>query len=143
MSDTVENSREESIKELELILEAKKNINNLLLTIMSIFYALNGALLTITITTTDKPRLIFIPLFGIISMFLFSLIVGRMWSTNDNCDNRAWEIEEKLGFKVIKNYKTECSYKPSWLFKTKMHKTIMVFNLIIILIWIILILSYL
>ena len=143
MSVETENPREELIKELELILEAKKNINNLLLTIMSIFYALNGALLTITIATPTKPGLLFIPIFGIISMILFSLIVGRMRSTNDNCDNRAWDIEDKIGFKVIKNYKTtECPYKPSWLYRTKMHSTIMYFNLIIIVVWLILIFSF-
>ena len=93
-------NREEMIKELELVLEAKKNINNLLLTITSIFYALNGVLLSFTITTDSKPHVLFIPLFGIISMILFSFIVGRMRSTNDNCDNRAWHIEEILGFEV-------------------------------------------
>ena len=129
-------TRDEFIKELELVLEAKKNINNLLLTTMSIFYALNGGLLTIAITSNVKPSLFFIPVFGMISMILFSFIVGRMRCTNDNCDERAWVIEKELGFEVITNYKTDkCSYHPRWLYNKKMHSTIMLFNLIIIFVW--------
>jgi hypothetical protein len=136
MGDNKSLNRKEKIKELELVLEAKKNINNLLLTIMSIFYALNGVLLSITITASSKPYVLFIPLFGITSMILFSFIVGRMRSTNDNCDRGAWDIEKLLGFEVITNYKTDkYDYYPKWLHNKKMHLTIMFFNLIIMIIW--------
>lgn len=135
------NEKKDKIKELELVLEAKRNINNLLLTIMTVFYALNGILLSITVSNQSLTRIEMIPIFGIISMIFFSLITGRMRSTNTNCDKRAEFIENKLNFEVIKNYSIEkCPHKPRFLYAIPMHRTIMLFNTVIIFIWIIILL---
>jgi len=130
--------RGEMIKELELILEAKKNINNIFLTVTTVFYALNGVLISITVTNQTHKGIEMIAFFGIISMTLFILITGRMRSTNTKCDRRAEYIEEKLGFEVIKNYSTKnCPHKPKWLYTIPLHIAVMIFNFIIIFIWII------
>lgn len=128
------------IKELELILEAKKNINNIFLTVMTIFYALNGVLISITVSNQSTEGIRVIATFGIISMVLFVLITGRMRSTNTNCDRRAKYIEDKLGFEVIKNYSTKnCPHRPKLLHRVSLHISVMTFNFIIILLWILII----
>lgn len=124
------------IKELELILEAKKNINNIFLTVMTVFYALNGVLISLTVQYGSVDGIIFISLFGIISMIMFIFITGRMRSTNSKCDNRANILEDKLGFEIIKNYSTDnCPYRPRFLYTQPLHRIVMFFNFIIILIW--------
>ena len=128
--------RKEMRKELELILEAKKNINNIFLTVMTIFYALNGVLISIAVSNQSSQGVEMIAYFGIISMVLFIFITGRMRSTNTKCDRRAKVIEDKLGFEVIKNYSNKnCPHWPRFLYTIPLHVSVMFFNFIIILIW--------
>ena len=62
--------RKEMRKELKLILEAKKNINNIFLTVMTIFYALNGILISIAVSNQSSQGVEMIAYFGIISMIM-------------------------------------------------------------------------
>lgn len=128
--------RWEIIKELELILEAKKNINNIFLTVMTVFYALNGVLISIAISNQSSQGVEMIAYFGIISMVLFIFITGRMRSTNTKCDRRAKIIEDELGFEVIKNYSTDnCPHRPRFIHNKPLHLIVIFFNVIIIITW--------
>lgn len=136
MGDKHKIDRKEMRKELELILEAKKNINNIFLTVMTVFYALNGVLISIAVSNQSSQGVEMIAYFGIISMVLFIFITGRMRSTNTKCDRRANVIEDELGFEVIKNYSTKnCPHRLKFLHTIPLHVTVIIFNFIIIIIW--------
>lgn len=136
-------NRSEMVKELELILEAKKNINNIFLTAMMIFYALNGILISIAVSNQSGQGVEMIAYFGIISMVLFIFITGRMRSTNTKCDRRAKVIEDKLGFEVIKNYSTDnCPHRPKFIHNKPLHLIVMFFNVIIIIIWLLFLIRF-
>lgn len=143
MGTTQKIDRKEMRKELELILEAKKNINNIFLTIMTIFYALNGVLISIAVSNQSSQGVEMIAYFGITSMILFIFITGRMRSTNTKCDRRANVIEDKLGFEVIKNYSTKnCPHWPKFIHSIPLHVTVMIFNFIIIIIWLLFLIRF-
>ena len=103
---------------------------------MTVFYSLNGVLISIAVSNQSTKGIEMIAYFGIISMILFILITGRMRSTNTNCDKRAEQIEDKLDFKVIKNYLTKnCPHRYKFLHTIPLHVAVMIFNFIIIIIW--------
>jgi len=137
MDNNKKNNRIELREELGLILEAKKNINNIFLTVMTVFYALNGVLISIAASNQLSKGIEIIAYFGIISMVLFIFITGRMRSTNTKCDRRAEYLENKLNYQVIQNYSpTNCPHWPKFLHTIPLHVTVMFFNFIIIGIWI-------
>lgn len=133
----VERSREERLKELELILEAKKNINSIVTTMYSIFFSLEGFLLYGFFVLGATSARVSIAFFGASCLVGLALVTLRTKGTNDRCDARGRELEPELGAKVLLNYdNTSDTRYPTWLYRATMHGTLMAIDAVLVLMWI-------
>jgi hypothetical protein len=127
------------IEELKLVTDMKKNVNTLLMSVMSVFYALNGVLIVLAVGSQWYGETIPISFFGIALMIAFVFIAARLRSTNGNCDERALEIENQIGFQVVKNYQlANTDFWPAWLYKFSLHGIVIFFSWILVAIWVLL-----
>lgn len=135
-----EHTRRDRFRELELILEAKKNINSLVGTMYSVFFSLEGFLVYAFFTLHDIDARVSIAMFGSVVLVGLAIVTGRFQGTNDRCDARARELETALGVKVVLNYfPPEDSKKTnSLLGEPRMHATLAAVDWVLVAMWIVL-----
>ncbi len=132
-------SREDIFREIELILEAKKNINAIVVAMYSVFYSLEGFLLYGFYVLGTVAARISIAFFGAICLVGLLLVTLRTKGTNERCDLRAKELEEPHGIRVILNYDNSGERgRPRFIFRATMHATLMVVDALLFFMWIVL-----
>ncbi len=136
---TQERPREDVFRELELILEAKKNINSIITTMYSVFYSLEGLLLYSFYVIGTVPARVSVAFFGALCLVGLLLVTLRTKGTNDRCDRRAKELEEPHGIRVILNYDNSSEHRrPRFIFRATMHGTLMAVDALLFSMWIVL-----
>ncbi len=134
-----ERSREDVFRELGLILEAKKNINAIILTLYSVFYSLEGFLLYGFFVIDGTAARGSIAFFGALCLMGLFVVTMRTQGTNTRCDHRARELEEAHGIRVILNYdNSEEQRSPRFLFRATMHGTLKAIDVVLVVLWVIL-----
>lgn len=132
-------SREDVFRELELILEAKKNINSVILTLYSVFYSLEGFLLYGFFVIDAMAARESIAFFGALCLIGLFVVTIRTQGTNTRCDRRAQELEKANGIRVILNYdNSEEQRNPRFLFRATMHGTLKAIDVVLVAMWVIL-----
>src|SRR3989442_14158818 len=130
-------SREDVFRELELILEAKKNINSIIVAMYSVFFSLEGFLLYGFYVIGTVAARVSIAFFGAICLLGLLLVTLRTKGTNDRCDRRAKELEEHLGIRVILNYDNSGERgRPGFIFRATMHATLLMVDVLLFFMWI-------
>jgi len=120
-----EQTREDALKELELILSAKQNINSITVTMYSIFFSLEGFLVFGFFQLTSLAGRLAIAAFGVLCLLALLLVTIRAHGTNDRCDKHAIELEKRWGFRVLSNYdNTEQEGWPRFAYRATMHGTL-------------------
>lgn len=132
-----ERSREDRFKELELILEAKKNINSLVGTMYSVFFSLEGFLVYAYFIVNSIGARVSIAVFGAIVLVGLAMVTRRFQGTNDRCDNRARELETSLNVRVVRNYfPNAADTRPaSRLAEPRMHATLAAVDWVLVGMW--------
>ncbi len=138
-STPLERSREDVFRELELILEAKKNINSVILTLYSVFYSLEGFLLYGFFVIDAIAARQSIAFFGALCLIGLFVVTIRTQGTNTRCDLRAQELEKANEIRVILNYdNSQGQGSPRFLFRATMHGTLKAIDAVLIGMWIVL-----
>lgn len=133
-------TRDDVLKELELILEAKKNINSIITTLYAVFYSLEGFLLYGFYVLTQIPARASLGFFRALCLGGLLLVTLRTQGTNHQCDLRGAELESKFDLKVFGNYDNSSEIRwPNFLFRATMHGTLMVVDAGFIVMWIVLV----
>jgi hypothetical protein len=126
-------TRKEVIKEIELVLEAKKNVNTILTTMYSVFFAIEGGLVLAFYLAPSNPGKLGIASFGWLTMLCLLLVTLRARATNTNCDSRAVQLEKSLGMRIISNYVPEDGKPVAGLIR--IHNTLAVFDVLVLALW--------
>jgi len=137
--DGIERTRKDVFRELELILEAKKNINGIITAMYSVFLALEGFLLYGFFVLSTESARVSIAIFGAVALLGLAVVTVRTQGTNDRCDNRAHRLETVLGVQVMLNYRNvEASGWPKFLFRARMHDTLFWVDIALVAFWVVL-----
>lgn len=131
---TFDRTREDIFKELELVLEAKKNINTILTTMYSVFFSVAAFLVYAFYTLESFAGRITVSFFGFALMLGLMAVTRRARGTNSRCDDRARELEKTNGLKVIWAYDVE--NEAGFFGKLTMHSTLMVVDALFAILWV-------
>jgi len=131
--DGIARLRREVVKEIELVLEAKKNSNAILTTMYSVFFAIEGGLVLSFYLVNSLTAAVGIAVFGELTILCLALVTVRSRATNNNCDQRAVALERAMGMRVVSNYVPEPGKPLSGL--VRVHATLLIFDLVVLGLW--------